>query len=137
MYEKTRILNMGITFILFIITVVNVVNNISHSIMSRTSEFGMLRAVGLNSYDFRRMIIFEGLLYGVLSSVIVVVVSIIIQLITYTRFSSVDFGIAFELRYIDYLLVIGVNILLGVIATYIPANKIKKSSIVEAVNNID
>lgn len=137
MYEKSRIYNMGITFILFIITVVNVVNNISHSIMSRTSEFGMLRAVGLNSEDFKKMIIFEGLLYGVLSSVIVVIVSIIIQFITYNRFGSADFGIEFAIRYVDYIVVIGINLILGIVATYLPAKKLKDSSIVEAINIID
>ncbi|RDY28094.1 ABC transporter permease [Romboutsia weinsteinii] len=137
MYEKTRILNMGITFILFIITVVNVVNNISHSIMSRASEFGMLRAVGLNNDDFKCMIVFEGLLYGIVSSVIVIVVSLIIQIITYINFGSSEFGIAFEVRYIDYVVIIAVNLLLGVVATYLPAKKINESSIVEAINIID
>lgn len=137
MHEKSRLYNMGITLILFIITVVNVVNNISHSIISRTSEFGMLRAVGLNSEDFKKMIIFEGLLYGVLSSAIVVIVSLILQLMIYKNFMAADLGIAFEIRYIDYILVIGVNLILGVVATYIPAKKLKESSIVESINIVD
>jgi ABC-type antimicrobial peptide transport system permease subunit len=137
MYEKSRIYNMGITFILFIITVVNVVNNISHSIISRSSEFGMLRAVGLNNKDFKKMIIFEGLLYGIVSSVVVVVVSLIMQVITYNNFGSADFGIKFAIRYVDYIIVICVNLIIGVIATYIPAKKLRNSSIVESINIID
>ncbi|MDK2584395.1 FtsX-like permease family protein [Romboutsia sedimentorum] len=137
MYEKSRIYNMGITFILFIITLVNVVNNISHSIMSRSSEFGMLRAVGLNNKDFNKMIIFEGLLYGIVSSVVVVIVSLIMQVITYNNFESADFGIKFAIRYIDYIIVIFVNLIIGVLATYIPAKKLNNSSIVESINIID
>ncbi len=137
MYEKSRIYNMGITFILFIITLVNVVNNISHSIMSRSSEFGMLRAVGLNNKDFNKMIIFEGLLYGIVSSVVVVIVSLIMQVITYNNFESADFGIKFAIRYIDYIIVIFVNLIIGILATYIPAKKLNNSSIVESINIID
>ncbi|MGL5752049.1 MAG: FtsX-like permease family protein, partial [Paraclostridium sp.] len=136
-YEKSRLYNMGITFILFIITVVNVVNNISHSIMCRTSEFGMLRAIGLNSENFKKMIIFEGLLYGIVSSVIVVVVSLILQVRLYKYFGSADYGIAFEIRYLDYMLVIGTNLVLGVLATYIPSKKLRENSIVEAINIVD
>ncbi len=137
MHEKSRIYNMGITFILFIITLVNVVNNISHSIMSRSSEFGMLRAVGLNNKDFNKMIIFEGILYGIVSSVVVVIVSLIMQVITYNNFESADFGIKFAIRYIDYIIVIFVNLIIGVLATYIPAKKLNNSSIVESINIID
>ncbi|MGL5507828.1 MAG: ABC transporter permease, partial [Paraclostridium sp.] len=137
MHEKSRLYNMGVTCILFIITVVNVVNNISHSIMCRTSEFGILRAVGLNTKDFKKMIMFEGLLYGVLSSVIVVIISLTLQMSIYKSFMASDLGISFDIRYIDYILVIGINLILGTVSTYIPAKKLEESSIVEAINIVD
>ncbi|CEN75951.1 ABC transporter permease [[Clostridium] sordellii] len=64
MYEKSRIYNSAIVLVLFVIAIVNIVNNISQSILDRTNEFGMLRAVGLNNKDFKKMIIFEGLIYA-------------------------------------------------------------------------
>lgn len=134
MYEKSRIYNYGIVAILFIITVVNIINNISQSIIDRTSEFGMLKAVGLNNKDFKKMIVFEGVMYSVASSIIVVIVSFLLNKITYNSWGVESLGIDFRIRYVDYLLVVVVNIIVGYMTTYFPAKKLKEYSIVEMMN---
>lgn len=134
MYEKSRIFNGALVVVLFVITVVNVVNNISQSIVDRTNEFGMLRAVGLNNKDFRKMIIFEGIIYTAISSLIIVFVSLILNKITYNTFGVSKYGIEFSIRYIDYISIIVINALVGVLATYLPAKKLEKVSVVEMIN---
>lgn len=134
MYEKSRIYNAAIVLVLLVIAVVNVVNNISQSIVDRTNEFGMLRAVGLNNKDFRKMIIFEGIIYTAISSLIIIFVSLILNKITYDSFGVSKFGIEFSIRYIDYIVIIVINALIGVIATYLPSKKLEKVSVVEMIN---
>ncbi|EPZ55503.1 ftsX-like permease family protein [[Clostridium] sordellii ATCC 9714] len=95
MYEKSRIYNAGMVVVLFIIAIVNIVNNISQSILDRTNEFGMLRAIGLNNKDFKKMIIFEGLIYTVISSLIIIVVSLVLNKMTYNSFEVSKYGIDF------------------------------------------
>lgn len=134
MYEKSRIYNAAMVAVLFVITIVNIVNNISQSILDRTNEFGMLRAVGLNNKDFKKMIIFEGLIYTVISSLIIIGVSLVLNKMTYNSFGLSKYGIEFSIRYVDYILIIGLNALVGVLTTYFPAKKLEKISVVEMVN---
>ncbi|MEC3794345.1 FtsX-like permease family protein, partial [Clostridioides difficile] len=70
MTSRTMIYSYGIVAIMFIISVLNIINNISYNLTSRTSEFGMLRAIGISERGFKNMILYEGILYGVLSSII-------------------------------------------------------------------
>ncbi|WP_270648179.1 ABC transporter permease [Paeniclostridium hominis] len=55
-----------ISIVLFIISMLNIPNNISYRLMSRTNEFGMLRAVGLDDKEFKELIKFEGLSFGII-----------------------------------------------------------------------
>ncbi|CEO09193.1 ABC transporter permease [[Clostridium] sordellii] len=134
MYEKSRIYNAGMVVVLFIIAIVNIVNNISQSILDRTNEFGMLRAVGLNNKDFKKMIIFEGLIYTLISSLIIIVVSLVLNKMTYNSFEVSKYGIDFSIRYIDYILIIIINTLVGILTTYLPAKRLEKISVVEMIN---
>lgn len=134
MYEKSRIYNSAMVLVLFVIAIVNIVNNISQSIVDRTNEFGMLRAVGLNNKDFRKMITFEGLIYTLISSLIIIVVSLILNKMTYNSFEVSKYGIEFSIRYIDFILIIIINTLVGIMTTYFPAKKLEKVSVVEMMN---
>ncbi|MCU9809172.1 hypothetical protein LEQ06_13975 [Paraclostridium sp. AKS46] len=44
----------GIIAVIFIISMFNIINNVSYNITSRTSEFGMLRAVGISNEDLKK-----------------------------------------------------------------------------------
>jgi len=115
----------------------NIINNISYSLASRTSEFGMLRAVGLEENDFKNMITYEGFLYGIISSLLVTVLGLIIQIRMYKTYGFENLGMEFEVNYKIYLILIALNIIIGLLATYIPARKIKKVDIVESINIVE
>lgn len=134
MTSRTMIYSYGIVAIMFIISVLNIINNISYNLTSRTSEFGMLRAIGISEREFKNMILYEGILYGVLSSIITIVSGLIIQLKMYYMQGFVSYGLGFSIDYKIYILVVVANIIVGILATYIPSRKINKISIVEAIN---
>ncbi|UDN58091.1 ABC transporter permease [Clostridioides sp. ES-S-0010-02] len=134
MTARALIYAYGIVAVMFIISVLNIINNISYNLTSRTSEFGMLRAIGISERGFKNMILYEGILYGALSSVITIVVSLIIQFRMYYTCNFVSYGLGFSIDYKIYILVVLANIIVGILATYIPLRKINKISIVEAIN---
>lgn len=137
MHKKAQIYNLGITFIVFAITIVNIINNISYNIIARTNEFGVLRAIGLNDSDFKKMIIFEGLLYGVISSITSIILSFILQIFIYNTSGVASLGVQFRINYIDYLIIMVMNVLLGFVTTYIQARKFKDISIIECISKVD
>lgn len=135
--QQTKLYTYGIVAILFAISIFNIINNVSYNLTSRTSEFGMLRAIGISDKDFKKMITYEGLFYGIISSVIVVVGGILLQIRMYKTYGFEKYGMEFAINYKLYILVILANIIVGLLATYLPARKIKESSIVEAINIIE
>lgn len=135
--KQDKLYSYGIVAILFAISIFNIINNVSYNLTSRTSEFGMLRAIGISEKDFKKMITYEGLFYGIISSVIVVVGGIILQTRMYETYGFVDYGMDFVINYKLYILIVIVNIIVGLLSTYLPARKIKESSIVEAINIIE
>ncbi|MEG1312630.1 MAG: FtsX-like permease family protein [Romboutsia sp.] len=137
MLRRDKIFSYGIVTIIFIISAFNIINNVSYNLTSRTSEFGMLRAVGISEKDFRYMIIYEGLLYGIISSIIVVIFGVLLQMSMYEKYGFAMYGMEFAINYKLYLIVILVNIIIGLLATHLPARKIKESNIVEAINIIE
>lgn len=135
--KQKKLLDFGVVAVMFAISVFNIINNVSYNLTSRTSEFGMLRAIGITDRDLRKMITYEGLFYGAISSVIVVVVSLLIQIRMYKTFGFETYGMDFEINYMLYILIVLANIIVGLLATYLPARRIKESSIVEAINIIE
>lgn len=137
MLKQTKIYNFGIVSVMFIISVFNIANNVSYNLTSRTSEFGILRAIGISEKEFKNMITYEGLLYGIISSVIVVVCGIVLQIRMYETYGFKSYGMEFAINYKLYILIIAMNIIVGLFATYLPARKIKEGNIVEAINIIE
>ncbi len=137
MIEKEKIYNYGIIAVLFVISAFNIINNVSYNLTSRTSEFGMLRAVGICDKEFKNMIVYEGLLYGIISSAIVVICGVLLQIRMYETYGFAGYGMEFKINYKVYLGVVAINIIIGLLATYFPARKIKESNIVEAINIIE
>ncbi|MEG1409739.1 MAG: ABC transporter permease [Terrisporobacter sp.] len=135
--KQSKLLNFGVVAVMFAISVFNIINNVSYNLTSRTSEFGMLRAIGITDKDLRKMVTYEGLFYGVLSSLIVVVISLLMQIRMYKTFGFEAYGMDFEINYMLYILIVLANIIVGLSATYLPARKIKESNIVEAINIIE
>lgn len=105
--------------------------------MSRTNEFGMLRAVGLDDKEFKEMIKFEGLSFGIISSLVSIVLSFILQIVMFKYFSMFLKNSTLDIQWINYILIILINIVIGIGATYIPLRKIKKLSIVESIKAIE
>lgn len=137
MSDQRLMINYGIVLIIFIISAFNIFNNVSYNITSRTSEFGILRAVGITSEDFKNMIMYEGVLYGIISSIVVLVLGILMQIRMYDTYGFEGYGMEFVISYGYYLLISIANILIGLFATYIPARKIKESNIVESINIVE
>ena len=127
----------AIIVILFVISLFNIINNVSYSLISRTNEFGMIRAMGITDREFKQMIKFEGLTYGIIASAFSVILGLIGQVILFNMLSPGLISPKFIIQWQNYLLIIVINISIGVISTYLPSRKIKDLSIVESISSIE
>ncbi|MRZ29075.1 FtsX-like permease family protein, partial [Paeniclostridium sordellii] len=127
----------SIIAVLFVISLFNILNNVSYSLVSRTNEFGMIRAMGITDKEFKQMIRFEGLIYGITSSIFSIIFGITGQVILFNVLRSQLINPKFVILWKSYLLIIVINILIGLIATYLPSKRIKDLSIVESISSLE
>lgn len=127
----------SIMVILFVISLFNIMNNVSYSLISRTNEFGMIRAIGITNKEFKKMIKFEGVTYGVIGSILSIIFGLLGQVILFKYLSPLLISPKFTIQWQSYVLVIFINILIGFIAAYLPSKKIQDLSIVETISALD
>ncbi|MCS7215773.1 MAG: ABC transporter permease [Thermodesulfovibrio sp.] len=77
MATSAKILSLSIAIIAIIISAVGVMNSILTSVFERTSEIGIMRAIGASKFDIFRIIIMENILLSILGGVIGILFSVI------------------------------------------------------------
>lgn len=71
----------GIALILFFISLLHTTNSMQHQIQSRRYEFAILRAMGITEQGFCRILINEGLFYGIITSACMLVLIFISKIL--------------------------------------------------------
>ena len=106
------------------------------SVLERTKEIGILRAIGASKKDVTRVFnaetIIEGFVAGVFGILVTILVNIPINKIVYNMF-NVD-NIA-SLPFIGGIILIGISVLLTVIAGLIPSRMASKKDPVESLRS--
>ncbi|WP_039790983.1 ABC transporter permease, partial [Paenibacillus riograndensis] len=60
----------GFIGVIVLIAFLNIINTVSTNLILRTNEFATLKAIGMTQKEVRKMIILEGVFYGLFSAVI-------------------------------------------------------------------
>lgn len=69
----------GISVILFLISLLHAINSMKHLIWFRRYEFGVLRAMGITDAGFCSMLVRQGAFYGITSSIVMLVLTLLCQ----------------------------------------------------------
>ncbi|OPJ61437.1 FtsX-like permease family protein [Clostridium oryzae] len=73
----------GIAAVIMMISILHIMNSIQYIIASRRREFGIIRAMGITDSGFMKMLLKEGLRYGVYASIVMVALYFIEQKVLY------------------------------------------------------
>lgn len=126
----------GFIVMVTLIGVVNVINTISLNILIKKKEFGTLGTIGMNRGQINKMVMLEGSLYGVISSIIGGVLSVGLTAIAIRIFGH-GFTVTNRLYWQPFIIGFAINLIVVIIASLIPLNKLKKMSLVETIKNIE
>ncbi|KNF09563.1 ABC-type transport system, involved in lipoprotein release, permease component [Gottschalkia purinilytica] len=130
----------SIIVVLIIISGLSIFNNINQGLVTRIREHGIMKAVGFTDKQFRRMIRFEGLMYGGISALFSCTLAFIIQLgifIYYVYYKDWLLLKKFFIQPEIYLIVIAINLAIGYIATLGPIRQVNKVGITEAISSVE
>ncbi|MCU1594328.1 MAG: hypothetical protein JWO12_1720 [Frankiales bacterium] len=117
-----------------LIAILGIINTLALSVVERTRELGLLRAVGLQRRQLKRMIRVESVIIAVFGAFVGVVVGIGFG---YALVSVLhDSGVTdFAVPYLRILVMLGIAALGGVLAAALPARRAAKMDVLAAVSS--
>ena len=127
----------SIIIVLIIISGLSIFNNINYNLEARIREHGIMKAIGMTDRQFKKMIRFEGLMYGGVSAILTCIISLIIQVGMFMHYKEDLVLKEFFIDIQSYIVVIVMNLTLGYIATIAPRRRINKLEITEAVKIVE
>lgn len=129
----------SIVMLLFLVGFFNVLSSINYILMERRREFAIMRAIGITDVKLMRCLIGEGVLYGVIISLVMIIFTLFFQVpVKYI----LDHGFAFmNARYsFNMGLALGmsfVNIVISVAAIIFPAKLILYNDIKDELQEME
>lgn len=121
----------GIAVLLFIVSLCHIINTMNHIILSRKHEYGILRAMGITDHNLVRMMLRQGLAYGILSSVLMIALYLLSQE-TAVYFMRISRMLCVNVQISPWMIVMTVaaDLLVGLCAVMVPAYMIMKEDMI-------
>lgn len=136
MWSVVNVFVYGFIVMVTLIGIVNVVNTISLNILLKKKEFGTLGTIGMSNNQLSKMILLEGILHGIFSSIVAGILSIPLVLLI-VKMMSYGFTMSNKIYWQPFIIGFIINLLVVLIASLIPLNKLKKMSLVETIRNVE
>ena len=135
-YYAARIVLYGFLAIIGGISLLNIVNSISMSVSARMKQYGILRAIGMDDAQLKRMISAEAGTYAVSGLVVGIALGLVLNRMLYTRLITHYFGAAWQVPW-DCLAVIVVVVLAAVVlAVHTPVRRILMQPITATISEL-
>lgn len=126
----------AIELVALTVALLGLLNTLLISVMERTREIGMLRAVGATKKQIRSMIIYEAILQGFFGALVAAFFGAVIGyvFVTYSLTSNLGWIIDFHLAGQAILLTVATGILVAILAGLYPSRKAANLPITEALD---
>lgn len=121
----------GLLALAVVIAVIGIVNTLGLSVLERTREIGLLRAVGLSRSRLRRMITLESVAIALLGAVLGMVLGLVIGVVLRQSLKDDLTELALPLTGLGVFLVVAV--LFGVLAAIVPAIRASRMKVLDAI----
>lgn len=122
----------GLLALAVVIALLGIINTLVLSIIERTREVGLLRAVGMSRWQVRRMVLWESIIVAVIGGVFGLVLGVFFGVVLVSSLGSQGIDrLSIPTGQLLFLLVF--SAVVGVIAGMWPARKAAKLNILEAI----
>lgn len=129
---QISILLMGFTIVVALISAVNIVNTVTTNILLRSKEIAALKAIGMTRKQVKKMITFEGILFGLYGGIIGSILGTILSYVLYNPMSNIrDFK--FILPWESIIIAIIAVMIMGYVSALIPLRRLSKENIIDGI----
>ena len=127
----------GFIAIIGLVSLLNSINSISISVSSKIKQYGMMRAVGMDKLQIKRMIKVESATYGFFGCFIGIIVGVLLNKIIFTKLIEDHFSYAvWQFPILPAMISIGFILISVILSTYKPIKRINKMSITANINEL-
>lgn len=127
----------GFIAIIGLVSLLNSINSISISVSSKIKQYGMMRAVGMDKLQIKRMIKVESITYGFFGCFLGIIVGVLLNKIIFTKLIENHFSYAvWQFPILPAMISIGFILISVIISTYKPIKRINKMSITVNINEL-
>ena len=135
-YYAARIVLYGFLAIIGSISLLNIINSISMSVSARMKQYGILRAIGMNDTQLKRMISAEAGTYAVSGLVVGIALGLVLNRMLYTRLITHYFGAAWQVPWGCLAVIVVVVLAAVVLAVYNPVRRILMQPITATISEL-
>ena len=127
----------GFIAIIGLVSLLNSINSISISVSSKIKQYGMMRAVGMDKLQIKRMIKVESATYGFFGCFIGIIGGVLLNKIIFTKLIENHFSYAiWQFPILPTMISIGFILISVILSTYKPIKRINKMSITDNINEL-
>ena len=135
-YYAARIVLYGFLAIIGSISLLNIINSISMSVSARMKQYGILRAIGMDDAQLKRMIFAEAGTYAVSGLVVGIALGLVLNRMLYTRLITHYFGAAWQVPWGCLAVIVVVVLAAVVLAVYNPVRRILMQPITATISEL-
>ena len=135
-YYAARIVLYGFLAIIGGISLLNIINSISMSVSARMKQYGILRAIGMDDAQLKRMVSAEAGTYAVSGFVVGIALGLVLNRMLYTRLITHYFGAAWQVPWGCLAVIVVVVLAAVVLAVYNPVRRILMQPITATISEL-
>ena len=135
-YYAARIVLYGFLAIIGGISLLNIVNSISMSVSARMKQYGILRAIGMDDAQLKRMISAEAGTYAVSGLVVGIALGLVLNRKLYILLITHYFGAAWQVPWGCLAVIVVVVLAAVVLAVYTPVRRILMQPITATISEL-
>jgi putative ABC transport system permease protein len=132
-FNAILLLMLGLLALALIIALIGIANTIALSVLERTRELGLLRAVGTSRPQLRAMIRWESVIIAVFGTLLGLVVGLLGGWGLITAFSDEGFTV-FSVPYGQIIAVVVIAAAAGIVAAVLPAWRGSRMNVLDAIH---
>lgn len=135
-YYAARIVLYGFLAIIGCISLLNIVNSISVSVSARMKQYGILRAIGMDDAQLRRMVSAEAGTYAMSGLVVGIALGLVLNRKLYILLITHYFGAAWQMPWGCLAVIVVVVLAAVVLAVYTPVRRILMQPITATISEL-
>lgn len=127
----------GLLALAIIIALIGITNTLSLSVLERTRELGLLRAVGMSRRQLKRMVRVEAAIIAVFGTLIGLVIGIAFSIaLTVAISADTPDLFTYRLPVVQLVVITVVAALAGIAAAWLPARRAAKLNVLDAISSV-